>query len=405
VIPPNGILVGGNKQVEMGTRLSVEDLIGHGAWARNLAAHLVRDSASADDLAQEAWMAGAAGALPEKVSVRAWMTGVLRNLARMGARAEARRRRREQEVAAASVTASDPVAPDRLLANVELHRILAELVATLREPLRSTVLLRYHEGKSSAQIAREQGVPEGTVRRRLKEGLDELRAMLAERYGAERWGLLVAPFASSGNRRSPATAAGPGMAALTKGVAAFTVTVLAAGTGVLVTWWSWQQRRPPIAAQGAARPPALAAVSPSPASPDTDLVQGEETAMKMNRLRTAAQAIALAAGSASAAPGVEVRGSLEKDAVERVVADHINEVKWCYEQERAKNPQLRGRVSVQFTIAETGAVSESKVLSATTANAPLETCVARCPRRWQFPKPGDSGPVTVTYPFELPLRE
>ncbi|HEY0715620.1 MAG TPA: hypothetical protein VGF45_23260, partial [Polyangia bacterium] len=42
------------------------------------------------------------------------------------------------------------------------------------------VLGRFHEGRSAAQIARDEGVPEGTVRWRCKRGLDLLRAQLSE---------------------------------------------------------------------------------------------------------------------------------------------------------------------------------------------------------------------------------
>ena len=401
----------------MRERFSVEDLIAHGVWARELAAHLVRGSASADDLAQDAWLAGAERPRPGNVSTRAWMTGILRNLARMRARSETRRRKREQDAAAAAFPSDGPVTPDRLLAEIEVHRVLAELLTSLREPLRSTVLLRYYDGRSSAQISREHGIPEGTVRRRLKEGLSELRTMLTRRYGAERWGLIVGPVA--GARRGPLlmTPAGRGTVTLNKVVAVSSVAAFVVGAGALLIRWSSQQSgNPDVAALSAAdRSPAGSASAAalgkaSGANPDD--MEGDERSMKMNRLRKAVQAIAIVAGSASAgaqaapvATGIEVRGALEKDAVERVVAEHINEVKWCYEQERAKNPTLRGRVSVQFTVAQTGGVSDSKVQSSTIANPALEACVSRCPRRWQFPKPKDGQPATVTYPFELPLGE
>ena len=53
-------------------------------------------------------------------------------------------------------------------------------VLELDEPFRSTLLLRYVEGRSAADIARRQGVPAGTVRWRLKAALDDVRA----RFGA-----------------------------------------------------------------------------------------------------------------------------------------------------------------------------------------------------------------------------
>jgi hypothetical protein len=61
---------------------------------------------------------------------------------------------------------------------VELQQLVASEVLKLAEPYRSTVLLRFIEELSCADIARRHGIPEGTVRRRLKVALDDLRERL-----------------------------------------------------------------------------------------------------------------------------------------------------------------------------------------------------------------------------------
>jgi hypothetical protein len=76
--------------------------------------------------------------------------------------------------------------PEVLLERAEAHRILAELVVALPEPYRTTVLLRYHEGLTGAQIAAAQGIPAGSVRWRLKHALDRLRDGLDSRYRGDR---------------------------------------------------------------------------------------------------------------------------------------------------------------------------------------------------------------------------
>jgi hypothetical protein len=62
----------------------------------------------------------------------------------------------------------------------------------LREPYRSTILLHYVEGLSSADIARQLGIPSATVRQRLKHALDELRDRLQKREHAPKQGWLLA---------------------------------------------------------------------------------------------------------------------------------------------------------------------------------------------------------------------
>ncbi len=104
---------------------------------------------------------------------------------------------------------------------------------------------------------------------------------------------------------------------------------------------------------------------------------------------------------AEVVPGTpEVRGALDKELIRRIIRRHLNEVKFCYEKERTRNPRLQGRVTVQFTIAPTGAVAASIVQSTTLGNPPVEQCFAAAIRRWEFPKP-QGGVVVVTYPFVL----
>jgi len=98
-------------------------------------------------------------------------------------------------------------------------------------------------------------------------------------------------------------------------------------------------------------------------------------------------------------PGV--RGALDKEIIRRIVRRHINEVKFCYEQELTKRPALAGRIVVQFMIARTGQVLSSVLQSSSMANARVENCTVQAVRRWQFPEPQGGGLVTVSYPFSL----
>jgi TonB family protein len=101
-------------------------------------------------------------------------------------------------------------------------------------------------------------------------------------------------------------------------------------------------------------------------------------------------------------PGVaNVRGSLDKEIIRRIIRRHINEVKYCYEQELTRKADLGGRVAVTFTIAATGQVVTSVVQNSTMGNARVENCVVQAVRRWEFPKPLGGGIVIVTYPFSF----
>ncbi|QQR88832.1 MAG: AgmX/PglI C-terminal domain-containing protein [Myxococcales bacterium] len=99
----------------------------------------------------------------------------------------------------------------------------------------------------------------------------------------------------------------------------------------------------------------------------------------------------------------DVRGSLSKEVIRRVIRRHLNEVRFCYEQELRQRPDLEGRVSVKFIISPSGAVQSSVVDagSSTLGDNSVRSCVANAVRRWTFPAPEGGGVVIVTYPFML----
>jgi len=99
-----------------------------------------------------------------------------------------------------------------------------------------------------------------------------------------------------------------------------------------------------------------------------------------------------------------VHGSLSREVVRRVLRRHLNEVRFCYEQQLHQVPDLNGRMTVAFTIGTTGAVQSSEMQTSTLENDALEGCVTSAVRRWAFPRPDDDGVVNVTQAIVLSVR-
>lgn len=157
----------------------LEQLTAEMAWIRRLARALVRDESAADDIAQDTWLA-AAGNVPDDRPLRPWLSRVVMNVVRMRFRGESRRGARETRVEKPEAVAT----AEELIDRVEVQRVVAGEVLALTEPYRTTVLLHYFEGLSSAEIARRQEIPDGTVRRRLKTALDQRRSRRMRHRGA-----------------------------------------------------------------------------------------------------------------------------------------------------------------------------------------------------------------------------
>lgn len=155
-----------------------DDLTGHIRWLRALALSLVRDEATADDLAQEAWLAMERS--QETQPSRA--AGYLRNLARRSARGESRRAFREKHSARREAIPSAA----ELAAELESRRVLLEELQALPAESSELLLLRAQMEMSAADIARAKGLPASTVRDRLLRAEAQLRDRLDTRHGGER---------------------------------------------------------------------------------------------------------------------------------------------------------------------------------------------------------------------------
>ena len=96
-----------------------------------------------------------------------------------------------------------------------------------------------------------------------------------------------------------------------------------------------------------------------------------------------------------------VVGPLDKDIIRRTVREHIDEIRNCYDQSLEIEPNLRGRVVVEFTILGDGKVGESAAGESTIDDSDVDACIGAAPLGWRFPKPEGGETVTVSYPFVL----
>jgi hypothetical protein len=73
-------------------------------------------------------------------------------------------------------------------------------------------------------------------------------------------------------------------------------------------------------------------------------------------------------------------------------------LKACYENALKRNPSLKGKMRIRFTILETGGVSDLSVVENGLGSPDVASCVTSTMRAWRLPfRP--SGPVTVDYPL------
>lgn len=105
--------------------------------------------------------------------------------------------------------------------------------------------------------------------------------------------------------------------------------------------------------------------------------------------------VAIEGGGADA----EFIGTIDREAVRRVVRSKLNEIKNCYERALNTNKELEGKVVIRFIIEEQGRVKIANTKSTTLNNKQVEECVAMRIKNAIFPEPPPGTVAEVDYPF------
>ncbi|MET0418373.1 MAG: sigma-70 family RNA polymerase sigma factor [Actinoplanes sp.] len=145
-----------------------------------IAARVTRDARAAEDITQEVFLAIWQRPFaydPAKGTLRGWLAMMAHRRAVDLVRREERLRRRSQDGRLYDGAAGhDPVGEHVL--DADAAERLGTALRALPEHLRQAITLAYVEGRTYREVAIELGVPEGTAKSRLREGLRRLSVAL-----------------------------------------------------------------------------------------------------------------------------------------------------------------------------------------------------------------------------------
>ncbi len=94
-----------------------------------------------------------------------------------------------------------------------------------------------------------------------------------------------------------------------------------------------------------------------------------------------------------------VEGGLDKEAIAKVIREHLGQIRYCYDRQLASDSELHGKVKVKWNIDAEGIVESQSLGESTMNNAMVEECILRRIATWKFPKPKGGTKVLVSYPF------
>jgi RNA polymerase sigma-70 factor, ECF subfamily len=160
----------------------------HGGAAYSLAYRIVGDRTSAEDVTQEAFLSiWRSGARYDRArgSVRAWTLGIVRNRAIDALRRQAAGRAPKltfDDEAALEQRPSPDLTDEQALQRDEAQRLRGALNELPGEQSK-VIELAYFGGFSHSEIAEMLSMPLGTVKGRMRLGIEKIRTQLAEGLG------------------------------------------------------------------------------------------------------------------------------------------------------------------------------------------------------------------------------
>ena len=164
----------------------------HGRAAYALALAIVRERADAEEVVADAfgqaWRT-AAQFDPSRGTVGAWVATITRTRSLDLVRARGRRVRALERVAQVdpdgrATLGAAAEAPDRGVEREEARRLVTRSLADLPEAQRRVIELAYFGGLTQTEIAAELQEPLGTVKTRMRAGMEKLRGSLAQLLAA-----------------------------------------------------------------------------------------------------------------------------------------------------------------------------------------------------------------------------
>lgn len=162
-----------------------EAISAYGRIVHGMACRVLSEASLAEEIAQDTFLAlwRRPGAFdPERGTLQSFLVGVARNKAIDLVRREESLRRTRDALMWEVETSSADAHADEPSSTVEEREQVKGALEQLSPLQREAIILAYFGGRTYREVAVELGIPEGTAKTRLRDGLIKLRELLDPRH-------------------------------------------------------------------------------------------------------------------------------------------------------------------------------------------------------------------------------
>lgn len=100
-----------------------------------------------------------------------------------------------------------------------------------------------------------------------------------------------------------------------------------------------------------------------------------------------------------AGQGAVFEGTIDREAIKRVIQNNIRAIRDCYNRALNKNPDLYGKIVLEWEFSEGGRVTAARPVSDSTGTSEVASCIIGRLKTWTFPEPPPDQRAVVRYPF------
>ncbi len=94
-------------------------------------------------------------------------------------------------------------------------------------------------------------------------------------------------------------------------------------------------------------------------------------------------------------------GGLTPQQVRTTIKNNSTKMLGCYQDSLIRNPNLEGRIKINFIVSESGAVKFAKLEKTSISDQKMLECILAIAKSIQFPKPVGGSEVSIRFPFEF----